>query len=89
MPLRVRWLLRGAIALAVPLIPCSAYYSLAYVDAAQGPWLLPVVLAGPLVLIGCIVLVSALLEARSARRKLWLAGVMIVAPMVLLVWIRL
>jgi hypothetical protein len=84
----VRWLLRFAIALAVPAIPCFAYYSLAYAGDASGVRWLSIVLAAPLALIGGIALIKGLLEPCATTFKLWLAALLLVVPVMFLLWIR-
>ncbi len=82
------WLLRIAVVVAIPAVPCFAYYSLAYVDDAQGFLKLLVVLAGPLALIGGSGLIRELLQSQRSKLMLWLAGVTLVLPVILLLWIR-
>jgi hypothetical protein len=87
-PFSAHWLIRLAVVLALPAIPCFAYYSLAYVDDAHGALKLLVVLAGPLALIGASGLIWGLLKPRRSKLMLWLAGVTLVLPVLLLLWIR-
>jgi hypothetical protein len=87
-PHSVRWLARIAVVLAVPVIPCCAYYTLAEHGDVAGLWPLTVILAVPVALLGFIGLVMGLLEPRASKLKLWLAGIALVAPAVFLLWIR-
>jgi hypothetical protein len=87
-PSSSQWLLRLAVVVAIPAIPCFAYYSLAYVEDAQGPMKMLVVLCGPLALIGGSGLIWGLLQPGRSKLLLWLAGITLLLPVVLLLWIR-
>ncbi len=82
------WLLRIAVALAVPAIPCFAYYSLAHIDDAHGLLYWSVVLAGPLALIGGVAWLRELIRPQRSRTAFWIAGSMVVLPAVWLLWMR-
>lgn len=77
-----------AVAVAIPAIPCFAYYSLAYVDGAAEPVKLLVMLAGPLTLIGASGLILGLFQARRSKPGLSAAGITLALMTALLLWIR-
>jgi len=82
------WLLRAAVALAVPTIACFGYYSLAYVDQEGSAWSTLVILAYPTALIGLVGVVAVLVSRRRSRALLWLAFVCLAVPLVFLLVLR-
>jgi hypothetical protein len=81
------WLIRIAIILAIPAIPCFGYYSLAYLGEERSAWMLPAVLSLPVLLIGLIALMKGV-DRRSSKLRVWLAGLLIAVPAVFLLWLR-
>jgi hypothetical protein len=54
MPNITKWLVRLAVMVAVPAIPCCGYYSVAAVGTENPWWTLPLIMACPAALIGLI-----------------------------------
>ena len=88
MPNIPQWLIRAAVAVAVPTIACFGYYSLESLGDDKGPWTLPVILAYPMALIGLIALAAQLLSPSRSKLVLWLSALCIVMPILFLFLVR-
>jgi hypothetical protein len=81
-------LVRLAVVIMVPTMACFGYYTLDALDDRRSAWAIPAVLAYPAALIGLVGLVSTLRAARPTRTRLALWALCVVAPVVLLLWLR-
>jgi 4-amino-4-deoxy-L-arabinose transferase-like glycosyltransferase len=81
-------LIRIAVMVAVPSIACFGYYSLAGVGDQSGPWVVPMILAYPLALIGAIGLGMALLAQKRSTKRIWIAAACLVVPVVFILFMR-
>ena len=81
-------LVRLAAVIMVPTMACFGYYTLDALDASRSAWAIPAVLAYPMALIGLVGLVSTLRAETPTRARLALWLLCLVAPVVLLLWLR-
>ena len=87
-PARLQGVVRLAVVIAVPTMACFGYYTLDALDPRRSAWAVPAVLAYPLALVGLIGLVTSLRTARPSRTRLALWSLCVLAPLVLLLWLR-
>jgi hypothetical protein len=81
-------LARLAVVIMVPTMACFGYYTLDALDESRSAWAIPAVLAYPAALIGLVGLVSTLRAPSPTRTRLALWALCLLAPVVLLLWLR-
>jgi hypothetical protein len=76
-----------ALALAVPLLACSTYYTLERIESASAWTYLAALIAPALLLIGAIGGAAALGADKPKRALLWAAAIATLAPLALLIYV--
>jgi 4-amino-4-deoxy-L-arabinose transferase-like glycosyltransferase len=83
-----QWLIRFAIAVALPSIACFGLYSLDHVAEDNSSWTVPVILAYPAALIGLGGLAMAVLAPRRSNVKIWWWAIGVAIPVMFLLVVR-
>ncbi|MEH6626367.1 MAG: hypothetical protein V7739_07980 [Motiliproteus sp.] len=83
-----QWLIRIAIAVALPTVACFGFYSVDYLDEKNSALILPTILAYPVALIGLIGLARALLSPPPSRNNIVMWALVILIPITFILFVR-